>query len=93
MNLAQEIMQNMQNVRNEGSCRTKDAYLQIASQMNQVLQSMQDQQSMFKRMANIAYEAGNSRLADDFQMMGRKMNIELETMEEFMRLARGIANS
>ena len=94
MNLTQEIIQTMRKVRMEGTNRQqKEAYLQIASNMNIMLQTMQDQQSQFARMANMAYEAGNSMLADEFQMMASQMNSELEAMEEMGLMARGIANS
>lgn len=94
MNLAEEIVQTMRKVRNEGTNRQqKEAYLQMSSMLNMMIETMQEQQAQFKRMGNISFEAGNSILADEFQMMARQMNSELEAMDEMSRMAKGIANS
>lgn len=63
MNLAEEVIQTMRRTRNEGTNRQqKEMYLQMASQMIQMIQFIQDEQSSFKRLANMAFEAGNNRI-------------------------------
>lgn len=93
MNLVEEVIQTMRRTRNEGTNRQqKEMYLQMASQMIQMIQFIQDEQSSFKRLANMAFEAGNNRLAEQFQQMAIKMNQELDAMDELRRTIRSITN-
>ena len=59
---------------------------------SQMIQSMQDEQSRFKRLANMASEAGNLILTEQFQQLARKMNQELDAMDDLIRTTRSIAN-
>ena len=43
-------------------------------------------------MSNILDEAGNSTLAEHFQMLAIKMNSELDAIDEMMQMASCIAN-
>lgn len=93
MNLVDDITQTLRRTRNEDINRQqKEIYLQMASQMNQMIQSMQDEQSRFKRLANMASEAGNLILTEQFQQLARKMNQELDAMDDLIRTTRSIAN-
>ena len=90
MNLVDEVTQTLRRTRNEDINRQqKEIYLQMASQM---IQSMQDEQSRFKRLANMASEAGNLILTEQFQQLARKMNQELDAMDDLIRTTRSIAN-
>ena len=57
-----------------------------------MIQFIQDEQSSFKRLANMAFETGNNRLAEQFQQMAIKMNQELDAMDELRRTTRSITN-
>ncbi len=93
MNLSDEVARTLKRTRNAGTNRKqKEVYLQMASQMNQMIQSMQDEQTRFRRLANMASEAGNLRLAEQFQQMASKMRQELDAMDELRRATRSIAN-
>ncbi len=90
MNLVDDVTQTLRRTRNEDINRQqKEIYLQMASQM---IQSMQDEQSRFKRLANMASEAGNLILTEQFQQLARKMNQELDAMDDLIRTTRSIAN-
>lgn len=90
MNLLDDVTQTLRRTRNEDINRQqKEIYLQMASQM---IQSMQDEQSRFKRLANMASEAGNLILTEQFQQLARKMNQELDAMDDLIRTTRSIAN-
>lgn len=92
MNLVDEVIQTLRRTRKKGiNGQQKQVYLQMASQMNQMIQSMQDEQSRFRRLAQMASEVGNLILTDQFQQMARKMNQEIEAMEELIRETRGMA--
>ena len=90
MNLVDDVTQTLRRTRNEDINRQqKEIYLQMASQM---IQSMQDEQSRFRRLANMASEAGNLILTEQFQQLARKMNQELDAMDDLIRTTRSIAN-
>ena len=90
--IMEEIFQSMRKDQNEGiSEQQKDAYIEVSKEMNAMLEDMQEQQSKLKRMSNILDEAGNSTLAEHFQMLAIKMNSELDAIDEMMQMASCIA--
>ncbi len=94
MNLAEEITQILRKTMREGTNRQqKDAYLQMLSYINRILENMSEEQDIFLKMFSIAaFEAGNSELGEQFQQMARKMNQEIEEMDKIKLIARGIVN-
>lgn len=48
--------------------------------------------SIVKRLANMASDAGNLILTEQFQQLARKMNQELDAMDDLIRTTRSIAN-
>lgn len=93
MNLAEEITQVLRKTMREGTnCQQKDAYLQMLSYINRMLENMSEEQNIFKKMSSAAFEAGNSELGEQFQQMARKVNQEIEEMDEIKLIARGIVN-
>ncbi len=93
MNLAEEITQVLRKTMREDTNRQqKDAYMQMLSYINRMLENMCEEQSIFKKMASAAFDAGNSELGEQFQQMARKMNQEMEEMDEIKRMTRGIVN-
>ncbi len=93
MNLLAEVTQTLRRTKSEGTnLKQKEIYLQMTNQLNHMIQSMQEEQSRFRRLANMAFEAGNLRLAEQFQQMATKMNPELDAMDDLRRTTRSIAN-
>lgn len=93
MTIIEEIIESMHEKQNNGiNDQQKEAYMQISGEMNVMFQDMQNQQSKLKKMANIFDEAGNSMLAEQFQMLAVKMNSELEAMYEMIETANCAAN-
>lgn len=93
INLIDEILSSMRNVKAEGTSESqKEAYMQVASEMDVMFQNMVEHQSKFKKMANMVYEAGNNTLAEGFQTLAMEMNKELDAMDEMIQMARSVAN-
>ena len=91
--IMEEIFQSMRKDQNEGiSEQQKDAYIEVSKEMNAMLEDMQEQQSKLKRMSNIFDEAGNSTLAELFQLLPINMNSVLVGFDEMMQMASCIAN-
>lgn len=91
MNLVEEATRTLK--RTEGINRQQEeVYLQMTSQMNQLIQSMEDERYRFASLAELASEAGNLNLSDQFQQIAYLMNQELEAMDELRSATRRITN-
>lgn len=94
MNLIEEAINAAKKVRKEGTNqKQKEVYSLVEKRLNMVLQSMQDQQFLFRQMSNMAFEEiNNPVLVEQFQMIERSIFRELEAVEELGRTIRSIAN-
>lgn len=67
-------------------------YFEMSRKMNDILQAMQEQESNLRQIARMADEVRDTRLAETFQQMARKMDQELQEAEVVMRQMKNIAN-
>lgn len=94
INALEEIRQNLRRTRNQGVGRQQaEAYMQMASKLRRMLETEQEQQQQLKRLANMAYEVRDSNLAVSLEDTARRMNQELDILDDIVRQARAIANN
>ena len=93
MNLLEEANNNLNRTRNRGvDRRYLDNYAQMARQMSQVMQMMQEEQSKIRQIANMADDARDRNLAETFMQIASRMNNELQAADDCVRRMRSIAN-
>lgn len=91
MNVMEEIIRTMLKARNEGTSRQqREVYLQMASEINKILQSVQYQQSCFKKIAGMV--ADNPILSEQFLMLSKGLERELEAIDKIREMSQSIAN-
>ncbi len=91
MSLVDEAISVLQKV--EGVDRQQEeVYWQMASQMERLIESLEDEQKRFHKLAELASEAKKPNLAEWFYQLAYRMNQELESAEKLRFATRRIAN-
>lgn len=89
-----EVRKQLIRTRNQGVNRQQvEAYLQMTSRFRKILETEQEQQHSFKRLANMAYEVRDNNLGNSLEDFAKRMNPELEILNDIVRIAREISNN